>query len=66
MSEDFCMTEEEAREALFKLNFEYMSNPPRERDKLYEKYAEERAKIRHALARAKLKKMQEEESNKKL
>lgn len=48
------MTEEEAREALFKLNFEYMKHPPKERLKLYEEYKEARAKIREELARNKL------------
>ena len=48
------MNEEEAREALFKLNFEYMKHPPKERLELYETYREERAKIRKALAEKRL------------
>lgn len=48
------MTEEEARDALFKLNSEYMKHPPKERLKLYDAYREERAKIREELARNKI------------
>ena len=48
------MTEEEAREALFKLNQEYMSHTPKERLKLYESYRAEREKIMFELKRNKL------------
>lgn len=48
------MTEEEAREALINLTFEYMKHPPKERLELYETYKEERAKIRKALSKSKL------------
>ena len=34
------MTEEEAKNALFKLHLEYMKHPPKERLKLYEEYKE--------------------------
>ena len=43
------MSEEEARKALFELNFEYMQHTPKERLELYDKYREERAKIREKL-----------------
>lgn len=43
------MTEQEAKEALFKLHFEYMTHTPKERLDLYEKYQEERAKIKQEL-----------------
>ena len=43
------MTEEEARNALFQLHFEYMIHSPKERLKLYDEYREKRAKIRQAL-----------------
>ena len=39
MNEEFTMTEEEARQALFDLNLEYMSNPPGVRKKLYPDYS---------------------------
>ena len=61
MNEEFTMTEEEARQALFDLNLEYMSNPPGVRKKLYPDYSEKRAQIRHALAHAKILKMKEED-----
>lgn len=43
------MTEEEARDALFRLHFEYMNFPPNIRNKRKEEYQEKRAKIRQAL-----------------
>ena len=48
------MTEEEARDALFKLNCEYMKHPPKERLKLYESYRAERERIMFELKRNKL------------
>ena len=39
------MTEEEARNSLFQLHFEYMSHPPKERLDLYEKYKTIKAPI---------------------
>ena len=45
------MTEEEARQALFDLHFNYMKNPPKVRLELYDEYREERAKIRTELAK---------------
>ena len=59
MNEEFVPTEEEARKALFDLNFEYMSNPPEVRKKLYPEYAEKRERIKKALAHAKFLKLQE-------
>lgn len=48
------MTEQEAKEALFKLHFEYMSHTPKERLTLYDAYQKNRSEIRQALAMAKL------------
>lgn len=54
------MTEEEARQALFDLHFNYMKNPPKVRLKLYDEYREEREKIRTELKRIMFEKRQEE------
>ncbi|MDO4963547.1 MAG: hypothetical protein Q4E75_05595 [bacterium] len=43
------MTEEEAKKALFDLNYEYMSHSPKERLILYDDYRKKRAEIRNAL-----------------
>ena len=43
------MTEEEARKALFELNYEYMMHGPNERLALYEEYQAKRAEIRKKL-----------------
>ena len=43
------MTEQEAKEALFKLHFEYMMHPPKERLELYDEYQKKRGEIRSAL-----------------
>lgn len=59
MNDDFVMSEEEARKALFDINLEYMNNPPEVRKKLYPEYAEKREKIREALRHAKFQKLQE-------
>lgn len=58
------MTEQEAKEALFKLHFEYMSHPPKKRLKLYDKYQEERTKIKKALAMSKIEKLENERKTK--
>ena len=51
------MTEKESREALFKLNYEYMKHTKEERKKLYESYSEARKNIRKALIELKAKKV---------
>ena len=43
------MTEEEAKNALFELNKEYMSHSKKERLKLYDEYRKNRSIIREAL-----------------
>lgn len=48
------MTEQEAKEALFKLHFDYMSHTPRERLTLYDGYQEKRSEIKKALAQSKI------------
>ena len=45
------MTEQEAKEALFKLHFEYMTHPPKERLALYEEYKEKRRQIKDSLSK---------------
>lgn len=45
------MTEDEARNALFELHFEYMTHSPKERLKLYDEYREKRSKIREELTK---------------
>lgn len=52
MNEELVLTEEESKVALFKINEEYMSHPPKERIHLYEKYKSDREKIREALIRS--------------
>ena len=42
-------SEEEARNALFELHFQYMLHPPQERLELYDEYREKRAQIRAEL-----------------
>ncbi len=44
------MTEEESKDALFKLHQEYMKHPPKERLKLYDEYIEKRNMIKEALS----------------
>lgn len=53
MNEDFVLTEEESRIMLFKINKEYMSHSPKERIGLYQKYKDDREKIRQALIKSK-------------
>ena len=43
------MNEEEAKQALFQLNYEYMSHKPKERIKLYDEYKKNREIIRESL-----------------
>ena len=43
------MTEEESKNALFRLHQEYMNHPPQERLKLYNDYMEKRNKIKEDL-----------------
>ena len=57
------MTEEESRNALFKLNLEYMSHPPNERLALYQEYKHNRQKIREELARNIFERKQEDLTN---
>lgn len=45
------MTEEEAREALFKIHWEYMKHTPNERLELYDEYIENRKKIKKELSK---------------
>lgn len=45
------MTEEEARNALFQLHFQYMMHPPKERLSLYDEYQKKRGEIRSELAK---------------
>ena len=45
------MTEEESRNALFQLHFEYMMHPPKERLQLYEEYHRKRGEIKSELAK---------------
>ena len=52
------MTEQEAKDALFKLHFEYMSHTPKERLELYDEYQKKRSEIRQALAAEKVKKLE--------
>ena len=58
------MTEQEAKEALFKLHFEYMSHTPKERLTLYDEYQEKRNQIKKALALLKLEKLENERKTK--
>lgn len=43
------MSEEEAKNALFKLHSEYMSHTPKERLKLYDEYIAKRNEIKNEL-----------------
>lgn len=52
MNEELILTEEESRILLFKINQEYMSHPPKERLALYEKYKNDREKVRQALIKS--------------
>lgn len=52
MNDDLVLTEEESKIMLFKINQEYMSHSPKERINLYEKYKDDREKIRQALIRS--------------
>ena len=45
------MTEDEAKDALFKLHYEYMMHSPKERLSLYEEYKEKRSQIKEALSK---------------
>ena len=49
MSEDVIMNEDEAKEALFKINYEYMRHSKEERALLYDEYRSDRDKIKEAL-----------------
>ena len=44
------MSEEESRQALFKLHQEYMAHSPKERLKLYSEYQKQRNDIKNKLA----------------
>lgn len=44
------MTEEEAKQALFEVHYEYMTHSPKERLKLYDEYQKKRNEIKKALA----------------
>ena len=46
------MTEQEAKDALFQIHFEYMMHTPKERLELYDEYQQKRSTIRKALAKA--------------
>lgn len=46
------MNEEEAKQALFKIHYEYMSHTPKERLELYDEYIEKRNKIKENLVQA--------------
>ena len=46
------MTEEEAKKALFQVNFDYMTHTPDERLKLYDEYIKKRNNIKKELANA--------------
>lgn len=55
------MTEQEAKDALFKLNFEYMHHSPKERLELYDEYIKQRAEIQKKLRKAILERKQKEQ-----
>ena len=46
------MTEDEAKKALFEINFEYMTHTPKERLELYDEYQKKRSEIRSQLKQA--------------
>lgn len=54
------MTEEELRQELFDLHFNYMKNPPKVRLKQYDEYREKRAQIREKLKKIVLEQKLEE------
>lgn len=54
------MTEEEARQALFDLYFEYINNPPKVRLELYDEYREKRAQITAELKKLKRERIEQE------
>lgn len=54
------MTEQEARDELFKLHFEYMMHTPKEREKLYDEYIEKRRKIKEELSKLVLERKEKE------
>ncbi len=54
------MTEEELRQELFNLHFNYMKNPPKVRLKQYDEYREKRAEIREKLKKIIFERKQEE------
>ena len=55
------MTEEEARDALFKIHWEYMKHSPKERLELYDEYVKQRAEIQKNLRKAMLERKQNEQ-----
>lgn len=58
------MTEQEAKEALFKIHFWYMSHPPKERIKIENEYQEKRNAVKKELARLFLEKKEMENKEK--
>lgn len=52
------MTEQEAKDALFKLHFEYITKPPKERLKVYDEYIAQRRLIQKELSRVKMEKLE--------
>lgn len=54
------MTEQEVKDALFKLHFEYMMHTPKEREKLYNEYIEKRKKIKEELSKLVLERKEKE------
>lgn len=54
------MTEQEAKDALFKLNYEYMKHSPKERLELYDEYIKQRAEIQKLLRKAMFERKQNE------
>lgn len=54
------MTEQEAKESLFKLNYEYMKHAPKERLELYDGYIKQRGEIQKALRKAMFERKQNE------
>jgi len=55
------MTEQEAKAATMKLNYEYMSHSPKERLELYDEYVAKRAEIQKELRKAMLERKQKEQ-----
>ena len=58
------MTEQEAKEALFKIHFWYMSHPPKEREKIENEYQEKRNVVKKALASLILERKEQESKSK--